>query len=129
MLLVVIALVAGFLASVSADTTWTSIWIGVISTATALALVDASAVWERQRQFAPVRRLAARRVGRLHQLLLQMVMVVFDDVNVSPPAEWPAALRAIPDGLRPCLPRWTGIWPGWTTVRRSTAAPCPPPRS
>ncbi len=97
-LLVVIALVAGFLASVSANTTWTSIWIGVISTATAAALVDASAVWERQRQFAPVRRLAARRVGRLHQLLLQMVEVVFDDVNVSSPAEWPAALRTIPDG-------------------------------
>jgi len=104
-LLVVIALVAGFLASVSADTTWTSIWIGVISTATASALVDASAVWERHRQFAPVRRLAARRVGRLHQLLLQMVMVVFDDVNVSSPAEWPAALLAIPDGpVDLCMP-------------------------
>jgi len=77
--------------------TWTSIWIGVAGTSAAAALVDASAVWEARRRPLPVQRLAARRLGRIHQLLLQIVRVVFDDLQADEPRRTPQALRELPE--------------------------------
>lgn len=96
-LLFLVALAAVVLTAVSSDPTWRSIWIGVTTTALASGLVDGSAVLERERQLAPVRRLAGRRIGRLHQLLLQAIATVFDDVQTDRSNAWPAALRAAAD--------------------------------
>ena len=76
---------------------WTSIWIGVAGTSAAAVLVDASAVWEAQRRLLPVKRLAGRRLGRLHQLLLNIVTVVFDDLHVDEPSRTAQALRELPE--------------------------------
>lgn len=75
-----------------------SIFIGVTSTAIASGLVDLSAVHERHRQAAPLRQLAGRRIGRLHQVLLNIVQVLFDDLHPKTAADWPEALRTAPEG-------------------------------
>jgi len=97
MLLILVCVGAGLGAAAAGSDTWTSIWIGVAGTSAAAALVDASAVWEARRRLLPVQRLAARRVGRIHQLLLQIVAVVFDDLQVDEPRWTAQGLRELPE--------------------------------
>jgi hypothetical protein len=97
MLLTLACVGAGVAAAAASSETWTSIWIGVAGTSAAAALVDASAVWEARRRLLPVQRLAARRLGRIHQLLLQIVTVVFDDLQVAEPQRAAQGLRELPE--------------------------------
>lgn len=97
MLLTLVCVGAGIGAAGAGSDTWTSIWIGVAGTSAAAALVDASAVWEARRRLLPVQRLAARRLGRIHQLLLQIVAVVFDDLQVAEPRRAAQRLRELPE--------------------------------
>jgi len=79
------------------NSTWVSIWLGVTSTAFAAALVDASAVLETRRQFAPARRVVRRRLQQVHRLLVDLVRVVFDDLAALEDSALPEGLRALPD--------------------------------
>lgn len=99
----VVLIAAGTVAGTSAflvakDLTLFSILTGVASTAIASGLVDGSAVHERHRQAVPVRQIAARRIGQVHQTLLSIVQLMFDDVTAARASDWPSALRAIAEG-------------------------------
>jgi len=80
----------------ASDATWQSILAGVATTALAIAVVEAIALVERQRQERPVSQMVGRRIGRLHQTLISIVQTVFDDQRAEP-RNWPAVLRQIPD--------------------------------
>jgi len=90
--------ISAVLVALTLDITWQAIWIGLAATCLSAGLVDASAVWGRHRQLQPVRRLAARRVGHINSLILQMVSLVFEGFRAEEADPYIACLRASPDG-------------------------------
>lgn len=90
--------ISALLVALTHDITWRAIWIGAAATCLSAGLVDASAVWERQRQLQPVRRLAARRVGSINSLTFAMVNLVFEGFRTQEADPYIASLRAFPDG-------------------------------
>jgi hypothetical protein len=81
-------------AVVATDATAVSIWIGIAVTGITTGFVDLSGLIERRQQLQPVERLVARRIGRLHQLLLQIIEVLFD-ARCADARELPARLRGL----------------------------------
>jgi len=84
------------LATRGADSTWQSIWAGVVTTLVAAAVVDAIALVERSHNDKPVRQMAGRRIGRVHQIVLDMVVTIFDDYQAEA-RDWPMQLRQVQD--------------------------------
>lgn len=94
-------LIAGSISAVltllTTDLTWRAVWIGVCATAVTAGLVDVSAVYERHRQLAPLRRIAARRFGRVTQIVLSMIETTFGNLKVNDSDSWIQVLRERPD--------------------------------
>jgi hypothetical protein len=96
-----VMLVAAFVAVIGAvvanDPTAVSIWIGVAVTGVTTGFVDLSGLVERRRQLRPVERLVGRRIGRLHQLLLQLTTAIID-VQYGDARDIPEVLRRLSEG-------------------------------
>lgn len=91
-----VAVVTALLITQTSDDTWKSILAGVATTALAAAVVDGITLRDRVRQEKPVRQIVGRRIGRLHQILLEIVATVFDDQHAEA-RDWPTVLRNVPD--------------------------------
>jgi len=91
-------LVVGFIGLIGAtgatNSTARSIWIGVASTGFASGLVDLSAVRLERRRAGAIARVAARRIGKVHQDALKLIQVVFPEID-GEAGTWPERLRSL----------------------------------